>query len=188
MGPYLVVACWLHDNVTILHQFILLLICLPSLVIGFLTIWIANVGLRIIGKVTSIFCDAYYSSSLQHETEFHWSKLGYLLSHSHLLFQCNIAFKFCVHVCSVFLGLWPSQSFGHCQDNIMFMGQLLHHMRIAPHASISSPLWTHTIGWSWGEECNNLHRLMLHFNSELELQLNELGRSLLYMATSLEEA
>ena len=77
------------------------------------------------------------------------------------------------------------------QNGWTLLRQLVFHCHV--HGPPPSPHEVHSIcmhllplvemycWWELGEECNDHRHLMLQFDSELELESHELGRSVLYM-------
>lgn len=135
-----------------------------------------------------LFCFAYYSHSLQHETEFQHSKLGsflgcpaYVLCDEAVRVGCfstqlgvtTVGLCLCLYVLGVSAGqlVW--------RRHTQFPPPSHHALRTTCMQLL--PLVEMFCKWELQEDCSDLESLMHRFDSESELESHELGRSLLYM-------
>ena len=134
-----------------------------------------------------LFCYAYYSHSCIHETEFRQSKLGSCID-SILSVPLKVIglSRLRVSLC-----LDAMSRLNCCRQCLCSAGRVLwqrlgHHSLPSHHVVRTTfmqllPLVEMYCRWELEEDCSDLRALMLCFDSELELESHELGRSLLFM-------
>ena len=133
-----------------------------------------------------LFCYAYYSHSIQHESEFRLSKLG--LSHC----PCPLFFFDIFVICNVMSPYVSTvRNFERPLKQLWGTGRLVWQRHVlGPYPSRNTirttcmqllPLVEMYCKWELQEDCSNLRALMVRFDSERQLESHELGRSLLAM-------
>ena len=135
-----------------------------------------------------LFCFAYYSHSVEHETEFRHSKLGSCFLFPGWFFEMNLSILGAVPPSRKPRTVGPCQCLKYVS---VFAGQIVwrRHPHLPPpshHALRTTcmqilPLVEMYCKWEMQEDCNDLGALMHRFDHETELESHELGRSLLFM-------
>ena len=134
-----------------------------------------------------LFCYAYYSHSLQHESEFsnpNWVRAFaplFVFLWLFIGFSSLSKLLWIDVVCGFWNpSLWLYLCRAACVATSWWVASSFHHV-LRTSCMQLLPLVEMYCKWELEEDCSNLRALMLRFNSELELESHELGYSLLSM-------